>query len=290
MEGGFSSIVPGPAPSKQKSSKSGFLGGGRKLVPSKTSNPPQEQKPKPRRQHTTLEELDRMLEDDALGLLNMKKEMQQNQDVELNKSLTLLADLKKEYNALKIANDEKHKSISKINDRITELTGIQHSNLALGVDYDDIFNEIRSRMEAITEHLEAEARTSKMLGLMLKRLDEEINVCRTNTSNVSLSFENSTHEYNLLQNALTQSKHELAELEKRLEKMTSTVRMRRAEREVRMEALNTIVMEGQNSYQKVLSESLEISAFQDNGMESVSNFCYFFPLLNCSISCLSWLF
>ena len=86
-------------------------------------------KDKSSRNNTTMEELDKMLEKDALMLVNMKKELEKTQKAEIDKTFIALSNLQKEHDMLKKDNDLKRKTLQKNIDNFQALLTYYHNNI-----------------------------------------------------------------------------------------------------------------------------------------------------------------
>jgi len=97
-------VVAEPPKGNPKGSKDVFGGGGRKLIAStkdskvtKNKIPGEDQPVRQKRVNTNMDDLDRLLEKDAIELLNMKKDISAAQKAEIDRALKSLNDKKKEY-------------------------------------------------------------------------------------------------------------------------------------------------------------------------------------------------
>lgn len=80
-------------------------------------------KERSQKNNTSMEELDRLLEVDALVLTNMKKELEITQRAELDKAFILIANLQKEYDTIKKDNSLKEKTLQNLIDSYQVLEG-----------------------------------------------------------------------------------------------------------------------------------------------------------------------
>jgi hypothetical protein len=70
-----------------------------------------------------MEELDRMLENDALVLMNMKKDLEITQKAEIEKAYANLSAIQKEHDTLKRDNNLKEMALRKLMDSCLTLEG-----------------------------------------------------------------------------------------------------------------------------------------------------------------------
>ena len=266
--------APGGAPDQPKHTKGGFQGGGRKIVnggggvnkenkkaggqaaAAGNGNGHGDGKEKKSHQGASLEELDRLLEEDALELMNMRRNMAGAQAIELQKAQRMLATMKTEYNELKIKNDEKELVVRKVNDKIVELQAIQATKENIGSKVEDVYSNLRKEITEINEQIENEMRLNRMQGHIFKRLDEEIAVCKKETAVESAILDSSAHDFTSLSNSLQTTTKDLTDLEKKMDKMIGTIKFRKQQRDEKMGMLNSIVQEGQNQMEKVQASTV----------------------------------
>jgi chromosome segregation ATPase len=127
---------------------------------------------------TTMEELDHILEEDALKLINMKKDVFSAQQDELAKLKASVMNVKKEYDSLRALNSYKEKSLQALSDKKMNLSELDRSDSDNNTAGHHVLNTLRQQTSEILLQLTEEQRTSKMLTLMIKRLDDEIGQCR----------------------------------------------------------------------------------------------------------------
>lgn len=271
------SIVPGvpSAPESSQKRTSTFVGKGRKLmnafsasvteavVSQSTRNngplpPPlpasSEARPTPRK-HATISDLERMLEDDALKLMNMKKEMVSSKQEELDKSKKSLIEIRKEYDGLYITNELKTRELNEINNKIRQLREVANANIENGFTTDDTAKSLHFQTMEVLKQYESEQRTTLMQKLMINRLESEIGQCRKFASTTTMELEQIKHELNLTSSSVETGKHDLLEQEIQLDRLVSTVKARREERDSKMRMLSSLVLDSENSLAKVQANS-----------------------------------
>ena len=106
-----------PASSRSKAA----VKGGRSIAASVNGDPstvdaPVTAKERAARNNTSMEELDRMLENDALVLMNMKKDLEITQNNEIGKAFANLSAIQKEHDTLKRDNNLKEMTLKKLID------------------------------------------------------------------------------------------------------------------------------------------------------------------------------
>ena len=129
------SLVPGEPKAPQSSKHKLNFRSNRNVNTASTSGPSSDNhvnpsaKDKSSRNNTTMEELDKMLEKDALILVNMKKELEKTQKAEIDKSFIALGNLQKEHDMLKKDNDLKRKTLQKNIDNFQALLTYYHNSI-----------------------------------------------------------------------------------------------------------------------------------------------------------------
>lgn len=194
-----------------------------------------------------MEELDRMLDNDHVALLSMKKDIGEAQKQEINKAVKKLLALQKENDKYRIANDIKERELADIKDSIVQLKGLQSVAGETAAVVQEEGGSIKSELAKVNTDVEAEHRTNKMLTLMSKRLQEEIATAKIDTSKTQFELDGVRHELDACESSLRLSRQELAEQERQLESLTRIVRSRREERMKKMKHLKNIVNDGEAS-------------------------------------------
>jgi chromosome segregation ATPase len=205
--------------------------------------------------NASLDELDKMLEDDALALLNIKKDINQAQHDELEKIQTSVLSTKKEYDSYYVTNNSKEKQFQALVDQINSLVGVDKSTTITQKSAKSVMDELTEQTTTVLEELGAEQRTIKMQTVMIKRLDEEIGKCRIDIAKATVNLEHAKHDLSLAENNLQLNRQYLLEQESQFEKLQNTLKTRKDQRENKINMLQSISIEGEHSVTK-LQQSL----------------------------------
>jgi chromosome segregation ATPase len=262
-------VVAEPPKGNPKGSKDVFGGGGRKLIAStkdskvtKNKIPGEDQPVRQKRVNTNMDDLDRLLEKDAIELLNMKKDISAAQKAEIDRALKSLNDKKKEYDVIISYNELKEKEIKGYNDKLISLNNVSQAVSETGNEVKGIVQQLNEQIEEVNEEIAAESRTHKMITYIMNRLNEEINSCRVEAGKLTFTIEHVNHELNGVESTLRLSKHELSEQERTLNQLQSTLKSRKAHRQEKMVVLHNIVTSGEQSIAKIqysMNESMMAS-------------------------------
>lgn len=248
------SLQPGaPQPASKPSARTFGGHGGRKLVESEKSKTAghEEKKPPRVKKLTSMDDIDRILENDALDLVNMKKDVVHVQQSEVNKSRQLLADIQRQFDTLHVANNLKEKEYQGLLDSITTLQNVGLARVETTGQAESVKTSLATECEEVMEMLAAEQRTFKMQSHMIHRLEKEIVECKSESALVQFSCDQSKHELTSVDSTLRISRQELLEQERVLEQLQQTVKSRKEQREEKMAMMNNIVSEGEHSVAKV---------------------------------------
>ena len=257
-------------PPKSNIRGQGFKGGHRKLTPGHAAakavkgtglaalamSKSEAQANKPKKISTNMDDIDRMLESDAVEMLNMKRDISTAQKDEVTKGMLRVSDLKREYDVLHSNNEAKEKSIQKYGVQIKTLEGLSaevEKSGSAGQARIDSFNK------AITDTAElvlAEQRTQKMLNHMASRLEQEISECRIEASKTTFKIDHVMHEMSGVDSTLKLSRLELNEQERTLHSLMNTLKSRREERTEKISLLHSIVQTGEQSMARLQQASL----------------------------------
>lgn len=255
----FSSTEPKAPPRTGKFQKHA----GRRVVTSAPSSQVQEPKKESVRDRpkfngdTSIEELDKMLEDDALALLNIKKEINNSQTEELDKLRFSLLAIKKEYDNYFVANNAKEKELQTLLDKYNSLAGVDRATNSTQQFAKGAMNDLTEQTAQVLDDLAAEQRTIKMQTLMIKRLDEEIGKCRIDISKANIGVEHAKHDMQLAENNLQINRQYLVEQENQLEKLNQTLKSRKDQRENKIHMLHSLSVEGEQSVAKLQHSLME---------------------------------
>jgi chromosome segregation ATPase len=271
-QGGAGAV--GPKPSKS------VFGGARKLVQSMSggngnnnhgpssnnnnnnsnNNAAEAAKKQRAKKPATLEDIDRILEKDALDLTNMKREVVETQNAEIVKAQAALALIQREYDTVRVANNSKEKELSGIMDTIRTLQNVGAARIDTIQAAGDTKQSLHDDFFQTQDNLEAELRTLAMQTLMSTRLEKEIVETKMECSQVNAVHEVAKHDLSGLETTLRLCRQELLESEKELESLLATVKSRKEERETKMNMMFGIVSQSQSSVlkiKKVLDRSMD---------------------------------
>jgi DNA repair exonuclease SbcCD ATPase subunit len=202
----------------------------------------------------TLEDIDKILEKDALDLTNMKREVIEAQNAEINKAQAALTAIQREHDAIRVANNTKEKELNHIMDTIRTLSNVGVARVETTDAANTTKQALNEDCEQTLENLAAELRTLQMQNLMASRLEKEIVETKTECALVSINHEQVKHDLAGLESTLRLCRQELLESEKELENLMTTVKSRKEEREVKMGLMFGIVSESQSSVLKIRKE------------------------------------
>lgn len=213
-------------------------------------------------ENASIEELDQMLEDDALVLLNMKKDITKSQREELTRLKDSLINIKNEYDAIHVNNNLKEIQLKALQDKHTALTNVEAATHMTSDDVEQLKNSLKEQALVVLDDYEAEQRTIKMQTLMAKRLEKEIGQCRVDTAKAVIAVDQAKHDVALTETSLQNSRQEVLDLEIQLERLNSTLKARKDQREQKLHMLQTLSREGENSVarlQNSISENTRVS-------------------------------
>jgi len=209
--------------------------------------------PKKRVRAQTMEELDRRVENDALELLNMKKEIQEQQKLEVKNAMKTLMGIKKEYDALKAENNAAQSKVSKVKDSVLSLRGVDMAVSQSSQQTADTCKELTRQLASVEECVAAEERTRNMQKLMSERLVSDTQKIKIEGGELDFVAEKLRHDLAGVNSTLLVSKTELGDREFKLENMKSQSKSRKKERGTKMLMLNSILQDGQKSVSIVRS-------------------------------------
>jgi hypothetical protein len=251
-----SSLTQPTAPQRSSSGKFQSHGGRRVLHSAPSSQVPEKKAPSVRDRpkftgDASIEELDKLLEDDALKLINIRKEITIVQREELEKARATLTTIRKSYDVLFVANNTKEKELQSYLDRHTALVGLDVATTTTQSSAKSRMNELQDQTAQVLDDLSAEQKTIKMQTLMIKRLDEEIGKCRLDISKADVAVEHAKHDMTLAESNMQINRQYLLEQESQLEKLNLSFKQRRDQRDSKIIMLHGMSMEGENSMTKL---------------------------------------
>lgn len=207
-------------------------------------------------ENASFEELEKMLEDDALALTNMRKDISNAQNEELSKLKANLMAVQKDYDTARIANEHKEHELKQMTTQYDTLIGLAQSTENSSQYIQNKVAELKETIDQVNDALAAEQRTMRMQELMIKRIDDEASQLRIETAKTAIVVEHNKHDAGVAEANLTMTKQELLEEEMQLEKLTKTVKDRAEEREAKLQVLRNLSRDGENAVTK-LQVSLE---------------------------------
>lgn len=200
---------------------------------------------------SSVEELDKMLEADALALFNIKKDINQTQFDELEKVRHNLMMIKKEYDNLVVVNSLKQKEYNTCFDKYSHLKKLKESSESCQNIVDITTQSLQANIETVIEEITNEERLLKMLQLMSKRYNDEINSTRIENSKLNLELEHLKHDLSLIENNLSMNRQNLIEKELNFNKLNSVLKSRKEERENKINMLQNLSLDGENNVRKL---------------------------------------
>ena len=210
-------------------------------------------------ENATIEELDQMLEDDALVLLNMKKDITNSQKDELLKLKESVLVIKKEFDSIFVANNAKEVQLKSMLDKHIALVGVEKASVTTVADVQEVTQSLEEQANIVLEEYDAEQRTIKMLMLMIKRLDKEISQCRIDTAKAVVMVEHAKHDVVITDAALQVSRQELSDQDAQLDKLNATLKSRKEQREQKINMLHSLSVDGENSVARLQNSIMENS-------------------------------
>lgn len=199
----------------------------------------------------TMEELDKRIEEDELALINMKREIREQQKSEISKVQNSLIQVKKQYDGIHSSNRALSKKLADVMDRMKTLKGVDDAMHESSQDTQARCRELTRQLASIEELVAAEQRTMDMQTMMQKRLEGDTNAVKIENGTLSFALDKVKVELNAAMATLQISKVELAERDRKLDEMIQQAKFRRKERSRRMDMLHRIVNEGENNLEMV---------------------------------------
>ena len=212
-----------------------------------------------KKNNTSLDELDRMLENDAFALMGMQKELELSQQAEVEKSNNLLKDLKKEFDTLKIDNELKEKILLSNQDAYRTLCGVIHAGNSTSSGAQEVIKDLNSQLEVASENLHAEQNTNASLSLITNRLESEISKCQLEIHQTNFSLDHVKHDLKAKEVTLRISKQEYAEQQKQFDTLMKALKSRRGERKSKLNQLQSIILNGETSVARIQNSMMEAS-------------------------------
>jgi hypothetical protein len=195
--------------------------------------------------NASIEEIDKILEDDALALLNIKKEISSAQAEELLKIHDALLVTKREFDGVVVQNSTKERELDALRIQWQSLVGVDRATNITQKEAKSVMRDLTDQTAQVLDDLAAEQRTIKMQTLMIKRLDEEIGKCRVDASKAMINVETAQHDLQLAENSMHVNRQYLLEQETQLEKLQQTLRQRKDQRDGKINMLHNLSVESE---------------------------------------------
>ena len=200
-----------------------------------------------RRAPKTMEELDRRIEEDELALVNMKREIREQQKVEIANSQKTLIGVKKQYDVVHAQNKVLDKKLADLMDKMNGYKAVDDAMQESSQETQSICRELTRKLANIEEMVNAEQRTLDMQRLMRRRLESDTGTLKLENGELTYKLDKVKYDLNSCMSTLQLSKVELAEKEKILEEMHAQAMVRSKDRARRVELLHGIMSEGSNN-------------------------------------------
>jgi len=219
---------------------------------------------RPRTRQANIDELERVLDLDIITMQNARRDINDAQKNELDKSMKLLTELKKESNALFASNEMKERELANLHVDIK----CQEAKLASFISTDNNsrikiknFNEQHSR---VLEKIAAEQRTRKMLNHIFNRNTKEIEQFRLDFQTLTANRESTEQEMRSVEEQNRLNRQDLLGEEKLLETFNRTRKVRTEERQLKIQQMKSIILDGELSVSRMNN-----SLYEQTGVSSV---------------------
>jgi len=230
-----------------------FEGGARRLVAAPAETPKVQRSPRMQ----TMEDMDRRIEEDALALINMKREILESQKAEVSRAQQKLAVMRKEHDTLHVENERVQRQIESILDRAHALETVDRGVKAAGNATQELCNNMNKQLGETGEMQESEMRTLRMHQHMLSRLEAEISELRAQSAKTTFKLDTLRHEIVLTENTLIVSKQERGAQDHKLNDMKKTIEGLNKERNSKLGMMQSIIDEGEHSLSMVQGSVFE---------------------------------
>ena len=210
-----------------------------------------------------MEELDKLLEKDALMLMNMKRDLEETQKQEITKSFGTLQSMQKEHDTLKRENNLREKCLHSKVDSYLVLEEMVGAGKSIALEGQLKIDEMNTQLDELQEVLSAELRTTKILNKISGRLETEIVNLQVETQSLTDRVEVRKQELKVTEGLMRSSQQELQRKEAQLDKLIKTVSEREVTRKSKMKALHSIVQEGETSVAKIQQSVMEASQLSE---------------------------
>jgi hypothetical protein len=210
-----------------------------------------ENTPRVASENSSMEELERMLEDDALALSNMRREISESQKHELLKLQEARIAEQKEYDLARIANEHRENELKSLITQLRTLQSVQEATVTTTGTVNSQVAQMQSKIASINEEVMAEQRTLRMQEFIIKRMEEEIMAVRLEAAKTSIIVEHNRHDATIAETNLLMTKQDLLEEEIQLDKLQHVVKQRKEERESKILTLQNLSRTGEQSVTKL---------------------------------------
>jgi hypothetical protein len=188
-----------------------------------------------------IDDLQRILDQDADAILNMKRDISNAQQTEVRRAQGTLLKSQKEFDARKIENKRKTAHLADLLDKEKELARLQGIRSAQGSASQCSVQVLQSGSEVIEERLCADRRSLGVMALMHARVQAETEALRAESQVVSQQLELKKTELLGLTSTRHISKQELLEEQHRNDDLVKMVKSRAQQRVAKMGQLQSLL-------------------------------------------------
>lgn len=191
------------------------------------------------------------------------------QKSELSKLQSSLLQLQHQYDQLFTSNNLNERQLKAV--QVSFVTMPFFLSLILNLNQDKVHNlkeldeaavfdtevvkdNVQTVLQQVTEvldELQCEQRSFKMQTHMVDRIKQEISDCRVEMAKATLLADQTKHDYGSVLSSLQSNKQDLVEDEKVLDKLLTSMRLKNEQREIKLNMLTSISIEGENSVAKI---------------------------------------
>ena len=235
----------GPPPSK--------INGGLKSGRSVSSYPDNSMsaKAKSARNNTTMADIDKLLEEDAVVLMNMKRDLEKAQQNEIRKSFIHLQEIQKQHDTIHRENNLREKQLLNATNVLNGLKTFIDGSKKVTEEDECKISEMTTLLEEFHGDLDAEQKTTKIMDKIWNTLKTEIMKLQVETRKCTDKLEASRHDYRIAASVLQGSSQEYQKKVKQLDDLKNTIKSREHTRVAKMNQLQSIVIEGEESVAKI---------------------------------------
>lgn len=176
----------------------------------------------------TVGDLKSRLDTDKAALMNMKRDLGESHENEINKLREELFRVKWEYDHIRVENNSKEKKLLDLAGGVVRYMGVGEAEVETTASAEEVKKISQKTLADAEDDLAAEHRTQKMLNVMSYCLDEETNEIRAEGAQIEQSLETCKFEYTNVDGLLRLSKSELLEQEAILDDLNMILNQRLA--------------------------------------------------------------